>query len=478
MLDKQKILEYYKTFSTDLEEFVKFFLKSFLEYKIPDFHKEIYQLLPKTQRLVLAAPRGFAKSTIVSVFYPLWLGLFQKRQDICIISASQGLAEEWLRKIKRELETNQRIKLFFGDLKSDKWTESHIILNNKSRVNIRARGAGGQIRGFRPDCIIADDIETDETVQSEEQRKKLKNWLFKACLNTLLPKGQIVVMGTVIHPLAVLNDLLLMQNNWEKRRYQAYREGKQERGYEVWADLWTHERLQARKKEIGSWAFASEFMNDPISDETAPIKESMIRYWKMLPEQYSCVITVDPAYSEDEKADYKVASLIAIDPSYNRYLLTYIRTHKPVGEFIDALLNLYLQYKHFITAVGIPTGGAEKEFYGSVLKKAEERKLYPPFVELKNVFTTATGEAKRNKKQRIVAALQGLFEAGKYYIAPEHIEAREELLTIGSSRWDDVVDTMAYAEQIIQPVFFDKGFKDEGVLETSNYDYGTTGYGL
>jgi hypothetical protein len=46
-----------------------------------------------------------------------------------------------------------------------------------------------------------------------------------------------------------------------------------------------------------------------------------------------------------------------------------------------------------------------------------------------------------------------LFEQGKYFIHPDHIEARDELLSIGSSRWDDLVDTLAYAEQILQPYF-------------------------
>jgi len=53
-----------------------------------------------------------------------------------------------------------------------------------------------------------------------------------------------------------------------------------------------------------------------------------------------------------------------------------------------------------------------------------------------------------------VASLQPLFESGKYFIHKSHEEAREELLTIGVSRWDDIVDTMAYGEQIITPGFF------------------------
>jgi hypothetical protein len=256
-----------------------------------------------------------------------------------------------------------------------------------------------------------------------------------------------------------------VDNGWEKRKYQAYREGRQEAGYELWADLWNHEKLQQRKREIGSWAFASEYMNNPVSDETAPIKEHMIRYWTSLPAQFNTVIAVDPAYSEDEKSDYKVAALIACDVHNNRYLINYIRTHCPTGEFIDSILNLFIQNKPTITALGIPAGGTEKEFYQSVVKKATERRLYPPFVELKNVFNTATGESKRNKKSRIIASLQPLFEAGKYFISPSHIEARDELLTIGSSRWDDLTDAMSYAEQLIQPIYFEPETKPKSVWE-------------
>jgi phage terminase large subunit-like protein len=235
--------------------------------------------------------------------------------------------------------------------------------------------------------------------------------------------------------------------------------------------------LQERKREIGSWAFASEFMNNPVSDETAPIKESQIRYWKELPGQYSCVIAVDPAYSEDEKSDYKVASLIAIDPQFNRYLVRYVRTHAPIGEFEDAIINLFIGWRQYITQVGIPNSGVEKGFFESFAKKCQMRGIISiPVVELKNVFTsTTTQTSSRNKKARIIAALQPIFEQGKYYIHPDHIEARDELLTIGSSRWDDLTDSMAYAEQILTPVFYETG--NQQAQEALHMVRGTSGYG-
>jgi len=448
-----EVHELYKMFSSDLGEFIEYFLSSFLSCSIPEFHREIYKLIHESGRLVLAAPRGFAKSTIVTVFYVLWVAVFKKKKDVIIFSASESFAVDFLRKVKMEIEGNPRILTFFGDLKSSKWSESHIILNNG--VSIRAKGAGSQVRGARPDCIICDDIETDELVESEDQRKKLKNWLFKACLNTLLPEGQFVIIGTVIHPLSVLSDLLSMDNGWEKRKYQAYHDGIQEEGRELWVELWNHEKLQVRKREIGSTRFSAEYLNNPLFDEAAPIKENQIRYWKELPFQYSAVIAVDPAYSDDQTADYKVAALILCDQAANRYLAHYIRTHQPIGEFQDAVLNMYLQHRAHITGVGVPNSGTEKGFFASFLKKCDERKVYPPMAELKNVYTnSATQVSSRNKKSRIIAALQPLFEQGKYYIHADHIDARDELLTIGSSRWDDLVDAMSYAEQIIQPYAF------------------------
>ena len=479
-MEEEKLLRLKEVLSNNLYKFVGYFLTDYLSYAVPEFHKEIYSILPTTKRLVLAAPRGFAKSSISSIFYPLWAALFQKQKDICIVSATEGLAVEMLRAIKRELESNRRILSFFGDLKSDKWSESHIITT--TGVNIRARGAGGQIRGFRPSLVILDDIETDEGVISEEQRKKLKDWVFKACLNTLLPDGQFIVVGTILHPLSLLSDLLQIKNNWDKLKFQAYK-GEQIEGNEIWKALWSHERLQQRKAEIGSTRFSSEYLNNPLLDESSPIKEENIRYWEELPKQYSAVIAVDPAYSDETTSDYKVAVLVFCDQNANRYLIHYIRTHEPIGEFQDAIINLFVQYRNVITAVGVPNSGVEKAFFDSFMKKCEARQIYPPVIELKNSFTVAgTSVSVRNKKARVTAALQPLFEQGKYYIHANHIEAREELLTIGSSRWDDICDSMAYVESIIQIPYFqnteeaeNKKYYFDGETPTKKEDFA---YGL
>ena len=443
---------YHKKCLEDISFFAKEFLPHLLTHTPPKFHLEMYEALKGQERLVIAAPRGFAKSTISSVIYPIWLACYKVKSEIAIISASETLAVDLVRKIKREFETNQKLIKFFGDQTTEKWSESHII--TKQIVSIRARGAEGQIRGFRPDCLILDDIETDESVESEERRKKLKEWFYKACLNTMAVGGQLVIVGTIIHPLSLLQDILLNQKTWDRRKYQAYKDGIQEPENVLWKELWPHDRLQARKAEIGSFAFSSEYLNNPLFDETAPIKKEQIRYWSELPQQYSCAITVDPAYSDDATADYKVACLVAIDQNSNRYLIHYIRTHDSMGTYIDSVLNLWLSNRNTVTGLGLPNAGVEKSFYSAFLKRAEERQLYPPIIEVKNSFTSGNGRSKKDKHSRVTAYLQPLFEQGKYYISEGHQEAEEELLTYMSSKHDDVVDCMAYAEQVLQPQFY------------------------
>ena len=482
--DKAIALEFMRQCFVSVEFFARNILGNILQAEVPEFHKEMYGFLPKQKRILIAAPRGFAKSTVSSVIYPLWLAISQiSHRNIAIISASEGLAVELLRKIKHELEMNEQILKYFGDLRTDKWSETHIIVKTPDgrNINIVAKGAGAQIRGFRPDCMILDDIETDEGVESEEQRAKLKTWLFKSALNTLLPHGQLVIVGTILSPLSLLSDLLEEDNGWFKRKYMAYKGGSVKEGDELWPSLWPHKALVQRRSEIGTFAFASEFMNSPLEAGEMPIKESQIKIWKDLPENLSYWIALDPAYSEQSTSDYKVAVLVGVDNDNNRYLVDYIRTHSTMLEYMEKVLKLWQMYSGDVIGIGVPCVGTEREFFRSITEHFHRKGFFPPLEELKNTFKDATGASHRKKINRIISALQPLFENGKYYIGEGHQEAREELLSVGSSKHDDVVDAMAYVESMVM-ISLDNGnqkqekrvkrwYEDEIQETVSDYGY-------
>ena len=99
-VDKAKVEALVKHYISNIYHFIEDFLPQHLEYKTPEFHREILNFVVTASRLALAAPRGFAKSTVVCVFSVIWMSVLKQKKDICIISASEGLAIEWLRKIK------------------------------------------------------------------------------------------------------------------------------------------------------------------------------------------------------------------------------------------------------------------------------------------------------------------------------------------------------------------------------------------
>src|SRR4030042_2116595 len=53
---------------------------------LPQFSPKNTKPLDKKNRMLFIAPRGFAKSTICSVFFPMWLALNKHKTDIFLVS--------------------------------------------------------------------------------------------------------------------------------------------------------------------------------------------------------------------------------------------------------------------------------------------------------------------------------------------------------------------------------------------------------
>jgi len=462
----------------DIQAFGEFFFPHLLNRTSAAFQKEIYRDLSKAYPFsAYEVFRGGGKSTIGLIIKPIHFALFKPLGDISLISKSESFVlNEINRKIKSEFENNEKLIQFFGNQKTEKWSESYFVLKNG--IAFEGMGIGGQLRGGRRGLIMLDDLEDEETAISEEQRDKLRRRINKELIPKLLPEAEMAYFGTPIHQLAYIHQIITTPDNgWHKRIYSAYVDSKQEAGKERWKEMFPHDRLQMIKSTMGTNYFSGEYLCNPIADENVPIKEGQIKTWTKKPKKFSCVLALDPAYSEDSNSDYKVAVVVGTDEENNRYLFAYVRTHAPQLQYWDMVAILYRQWKEHITAVGAPNGGGDKEFFRGFTDYCIKNNIMAP-CELKNTFTTATGDVKRNKKARVIAALQPHFERGQYFIHPEHMEARDELLTIGASRWDDLVDAMSYAESIIQPIYYETTSYEDESIEQEKINHGDTGYGL
>lgn len=172
-----------------------------------------------------AAPRGNAKSTWTTFGLILWAAAYRKRRYPMIVSETRPQAESFLSFIKLEIESNERLAQDFPELSGEGpvWRSDWIITRNG--IKIHAAGSGQKLRGFRhgskrPDLVIGDDLENDESVESPEQRKKLEKWFFKALMKIGARDTVYIVVGTILHAESLLQQLL-EKPGWKGRKFKS-----------------------------------------------------------------------------------------------------------------------------------------------------------------------------------------------------------------------------------------------------------------
>lgn len=436
----------------NIVSFAEIYLSHHLKYKTPEFHKEIYSLLNEN-RLAIAAPRSFAKSTIVQVIYGMWLLLCQKNRDIVTISASGTLAEDWVRKIKLELETNELIRsdfdhLVWGKDKSKKWTEGHITLDSpdgKIVNQLRARGRGCQIRGFRPTNVLCDDLEDDELVLSSEQRSKLRQWFLGALLNTIDMRQQLIVIGTILHPLALLNEIIGKKEEfreWETRKFKAITDNKS-----IWEEKWPLEELLKKKAESGTYKFQAEYQNEPLAGEEQLIKPHWVKKWEILPRNLTKFLLIDPAISTKEGADETGMVVLGLSEDSKIYEVESISGKWGVWEILDNLITLYK--KHEPLKIGIEAIAYQQVLKPILLKEARLKGYYLPIQNITLGTYKAGQKGRKEPKDKFTRALgiTHLFEQELVFLKSQKLI--EQCLLFPTGDRDDLFDALVYGLHMI-----------------------------
>lgn len=202
-------------------------------------HRELYALLEdatarRNQRIAVAAPRGHAKTTLVTTIYLLWCVCHDRERFIVLIGDTAQQAANHLSKVKHELESNVLLQADFPEVcelpgirpHPRRWRSDEIVTRNG--VMVTALGVGQRIRGRsnrqdRPGLIILDDADSDEAANSPDRRMKLIDHFDRAILKAGTPSANVIVVGTILHYDTLLGRLVEQGRSpgWTTRVYRA-----------------------------------------------------------------------------------------------------------------------------------------------------------------------------------------------------------------------------------------------------------------
>ncbi|RLC43907.1 MAG: hypothetical protein DRH70_09465 [Candidatus Coatesbacteria bacterium] len=430
-------------------------------------HKELFQLLDddSKQRVAIAAPRGFGKTTLSTISYPAKNILYQQRKFILPVSATATSAETQGENLKRELLQNNEIAKIFGPMKSDTFSKSQWITQNG--VMVMPRGAGQQVRGLlynadRPDLIIVDDLETSEGVQSEEQRAKLYDWFFSDlcnCVDRTSKNWKIVVIGTVLHEDALLVNLL-DDPEWASIRLEICNDELESN----WPDFISTEEVKAMhtgfKRRGQLDVFYREYRNIPISTEDATFRPE---YFKehveadLKENELLSVVIVDPAKTVKlHSADSAIVGWGVDRKSQAMHVRDVVSEKLYPDELYNEMFGMVQRLKARILAVEVTS---LNEFIVQPIKnEMSKRGILCIFMELNA----------RDKKENRIAQLVPYYRQGYITHNPACCQKLEsQLMAFPRSKLWDVMDAAAYIIEVMEKemTYFDPPELDEDDIE-------------
>jgi len=281
---RNNVLRRIFSYKENIDIFAYYFFPNACTAKSPAFHKEIYEFMFAPGDGAMAAPRGHAKSTVVGLFYLTWLIVNKQERYIGYISSDYDKTVQFIEPIRDAFKGNDRLKSVYNvDLTNTKDDKGRDRENCVDVLGCRVEAASFEknMRGFRyskdgfikrPTLLIGDDIEKDERVINPDLRLKDRHRLNKVIIPSLDPeKGRFKMIGTILHwDCLLINKIRLYNGKIFKACTPEFKDI-------IWSDYWTEERLRAKKRSIGSVAFASEFLNDPLESGASLIKGDWVR---------------------------------------------------------------------------------------------------------------------------------------------------------------------------------------------------------
>lgn len=423
--------------------------------EIPIFFYEDGILKMRISRFTeVMMPRGFSKTTLLngSQIYDI---VYQEHPFSVYLSEAGPHANMQAANVKSELEVNPQIIAVFGNIQGSradnlKWSED--FYETTTGIAVAAKGRGAQVRGLnhkgkRPSKILLDDVEDKESVATEFQRKKTRNWLYGDVLPALPkqdPNATVVALGTLLHEEALLQTVK-KDPDWTTIQLGALDKD----GVPIWPYLWDRSDLDRKKQSfarVGELStYYMEYHNEFRADAVQTFRSDQIIYKMPEPnEQLETAIYLDPAISDRRTADHAAIAVCGMNERGFIYTLeSWGKLGATPRELVDKFFELSKLHRCRLH-------GIESNAYQAALVHLVKEEMF----RKKHYFEVQKITHKTRKEERILGILQPRYAAGYIYHSRPFpmLETQLKDFRRGAEQKDDYIDAQAGCIALLDPV--------------------------
>lgn len=455
-------------FGSAAKDFTDFCIATDKNYDPQWFHEEIARALEAVERgeikrLMVEMPPRHGKSEEISVKFPAWL--MGRHPDWPVINASYSstLSEKHSGEC-RDIVRSPAFQAIFpgvvvkGDTAAkDFWQVQHGKPDDFDYLDgggYQAVGVGGAATGFGARVLIVDDpVKNREEADSEVMREKVWGWFSSVARTRLEKDGAVIVVMTRWHEDDLAGRLLATGQKWHRIRFPAIAEEDEPRrkaGEALWVERYPLAALQEIKADTDDRTWFALYQQSPRLSSSQNFNPDWFKTFK--PAELEKVLcnryaTLDMADSKKDKADF--TGLTVVDWAYDdKWYVRHVKRHKMnVKEKIDMIFWIWDTWRPL--SIGIEQKAFEDQLKPLFDDECLRRGKYPVVVPLEH--------RGRAKEARILGALQGRAQLGRVWLQAEPLDdtekLKEEMWSFPRGRFDDLLDALAYIEDIGQRPF-------------------------